>query len=154
MEFKKFICTGWRISYLTVLNFHCVKTINVMKLGWISNKRWELHQYLWYWCWAYSVFKKWEDYFPVYVSNLNNYTPIMVKYSKEQRAWIVESYFTLNCSPVAVRRSFAIRFGQQSPSKQSIISLIAKFRETGSSGDKRRCGRPKSIRNEPVFNES
>ena len=55
----------------------------------------------------------------------------MVKYSKEQRAWIVESNFTLNCSPVAVRRSFAIRFGQQSPSKQSIISLIAKFRETG-----------------------
>ena len=75
----------------------------------------------------------------------------MVKYSKEQRAWIVESYFTLNCSPAAVRRSFATRFKQQSPSKPSTISLIAKFRETDSSGDKRRCGRPKSIRNEPVI---
>ena len=72
----------------------------------------------------------------------------MTKYSKEQRARIVESYFTHDGSLVAVQRDFMATFNQRTrPSKHCIIAIISKFRESGSTADKERSGRPRTVRN-------
>ena len=71
----------------------------------------------------------------------------MPKYSKDQRANIVEGYFSRNVSLVVVQRDSVKTFNQQKPSKHCIIAMISKFRDFGSTADKERFGRPRSARN-------
>ena len=74
----------------------------------------------------------------------------MPKYSKDQRAKILESYFSHKGSLVAVQRNF-VRIFQQRPFKHSIISMISRFRDFVSTTDKERSGRPRSVRNACVI---
>ena len=60
----------------------------------------------------------------------------MTKYSKEQRARIMESYFTHDGSLVAVQRDFMTTFNQRKrPCRHCIITIISKSRESGSTAD-------------------
>lgn len=75
----------------------------------------------------------------------------MTIYSKEQRAKIVECYFKHNESLIRVQREFTRLSNQQSPSRHCIIAMVSKFRETGSTTDRKRIGGPRSIRNETTI---
>ncbi|KAF2366556.1 Protein of unknown function DUF4817 [Trinorchestia longiramus] len=70
----------------------------------------------------------------------------MVRYTKE-RAKIVELYFSCNSSIIAVQRSYRNIFNDgRSPDKNCIKAMVSKFQETGSTVDKRRFGRPRTVR--------
>ncbi|KAF2360319.1 Protein of unknown function DUF4817 [Trinorchestia longiramus] len=71
----------------------------------------------------------------------------MVRYTKEQRAKIVELYFSCNNSIIAVQRSYRNIFNDgRSPDKNCIKAMVSKFKETGSTVDKRRFGKPRTVR--------
>ena len=71
----------------------------------------------------------------------------MTKYSKEQRARIMESYFTHDGSLVAVQRDFMTTFNQRTRStRHCIITIISEFRKSGSTADKERSDRPRTVR--------
>ena len=73
----------------------------------------------------------------------------MNRYTLEQRAKILEIYFRCNGSVTAVQRNYRnISGNRTSPSKKCIKTLVSKFRETGSTTDRKRCGRPRTIRND------
>ena len=54
-------------------------------------------------------------------------------------------------SLVAVQRDFVRTFNQQKLFKHCIIAMISRFRDFGSTPDKERSGRPKSVRNAYVI---
>ena len=55
----------------------------------------------------------------------------------------------LNGSIVAVQRSYRNFFNDgRSPDKKFIKAMVSKFKETGPTVDKRRCGRPRTVRTE------
>ena len=71
----------------------------------------------------------------------------MVRYTKEQRAKIVELYFSCNGSIIAVQRSYRSIFNDgSSPDSNNIKAMVSKFRGNGSTVDKRRFERPRTVR--------
>lgn len=75
------------------------------------------------------------------------FTLKMVRYTAEQRAKIVEFYFSCNSSIIAVQRSYRNIYNDgRSPNKNCIKAMVSKFKETGTTVDKRRCGRPRTVR--------
>ena len=86
--------------------------------------------------------------YPIYRGNKSfKFTFKMVHYTKEQRTKIVEPYFSCNCSIIAVQRSYRSIFNDgSSPDKNSIKAMVSKFRENGSTVDKRRFGRPRTVK--------
>ena len=74
-----------------------------------------------------------------------------MRYSKEQRAWIVELFFKNSGSIVAVQRKFASIFHIEKPIKKCIIGTVSRFKESGSMAEKKRSGRPKTLRTPAVL---
>lgn len=71
----------------------------------------------------------------------------MERYAIEQRVFIVEQYFKNNECLAAVVRKFHTKYGRNSVLTSSTVKrLIEKFRETGSVGDAKHTGRPKTSR--------
>ena len=71
----------------------------------------------------------------------------MEHYTREQRVFIVEQYFKNNESLAATVRKFSIKYGRNIDLTSSTVKrVIGKFRETGSIGDAKHTGRPKTIR--------
>ena len=67
--------------------------------------------------------------------------------TKEERVKSVELHFQNNGSVVNVQRNYRKIFGNEtSPSKKCIKALVLKFKETGRTEDKQRCGRLRNIR--------
>ena len=62
-------------------------------------------------------------------------------WSKEQRAFAVETYFSQSHSIVAVQRAFRTRYQilprDRVPDRKSILLWVENFRETGSVSEKR-----------------
>jgi len=74
---------------------------------------------------------------------------LKMRLTKEQRVKVVELHFQNNGSVVSVQRKYRRIFGNETiPSKKSIKTLVLKFKETGTTEDKPRCGRPRTIRTE------
>ena len=71
----------------------------------------------------------------------------MERYTIEQRVFIIEQYFKNNESLAAAVRKFHTKYGRNSVLTSSTVKrLIEKFRETGSVGDAKHTGRPKTSR--------
>ena len=73
-----------------------------------------------------------------------------MRYSNEQRAWIVELFFKNSGSIVAAHRKFASSFHMEKPSRKSIIGTVSRFKESGSTAAKKRSGCPKTVRTPAV----
>ena len=70
-----------------------------------------------------------------------------MRLTKEERIKIVELHFQNNGSVVSVQRNDRRIFGNETgPSKERINALVSKFKETGTTENKPRCGRPRNIR--------
>lgn len=73
----------------------------------------------------------------------------MERYTTEQRVFIVEEYFKNNESLAATVRKFRTKYGRNIDLSSSTVKrLIAKFRNTGSIGDAKHTGRPKTRRSD------
>ena len=71
----------------------------------------------------------------------------MERYTTKQRVFIIEQYLKNNKSLAAAVRKFRTKYGRNSVLTSSTVKrLIEKFRETGSVGDLKHTGRPKTSR--------
>ena len=71
----------------------------------------------------------------------------MERYTIQQRVFIIEQYLKNNESLAAAVRKFHTKYGRNSVLTSSTVKrLIEKFRETGSVGDAKHTGRPKTSR--------
>jgi len=74
---------------------------------------------------------------------------VKMVWSKEQRAFAVETYFSQSHSIVAVQRAFRTRYQipprDRVPDRKSILLWVKNFREMGSVSEKR-WGRPRTSR--------
>ena len=75
-----------------------------------------------------------------------------IRYSLQQRIWIVKQKIILQC-PVSVQRQWSQEFGSPPPSRHTINSLYNKFETTGSVLDAHKPGRPTSVTT-PVAEET
>jgi len=71
----------------------------------------------------------------------------MERYTIQQRVFIIEQFLKINESLAAAVRKFHTKYGRNSVLTSSTVKrLIEKFRETGSVGDAKHTGRPKTSR--------
>ena len=72
---------------------------------------------------------------------------IKMRLPKGERVKIVALHFQNNGSVVSMQRNYRRIFGNEtSPSKKCIEALVLEFKETGTTEDTPRCGRPRNIR--------
>lgn len=73
----------------------------------------------------------------------------MERYTTEQRVFIVEEYFKNKVTLVATVRTFRTKYGRNIDLTSSTVKrLIEKFKKTGSTGDAKHTGRPKTSRSD------